>query len=400
MKFDSTLFSLPHVPPPVLTVYLDINPANPRNQGGGYLTWLKSAGQALSKELPRDAKRLFRAQLARVEEYLKMENPRARGLAVFAGPRVWEVVPLQVDVTEELHWGKASLQQMAWMLDEHRLRGAVLIDGSGARFFRFWLGSVTEDEAATFFIDYSSWRKPHLAGTTTSGVGKQFGVQRDQFAERMAAQRRRFANTLAQKIAQWASEGEMSPVVLVGASDDVDEVLAALPAELRPRTAVVRKALSNLAAGDVKKRLEPVLKRWEREYEAALVDELLAAPGAKAAIGLDEALAQLQEGAVLELVVARGMTGQLKECLGCGRFDRSADPVCAHCGGQRRPRTLRTVLPELASLEGVPIEVVSGEAAKKLRAAGGIAVRLSSAPRPGKRPLAPSGKTERAASWR
>jgi len=398
MEFYSTLASLPHVPPPVLTVYLDINPANPRNQGGGYLSWLKSSGQALGKELPRDARRMLRAQLARIEDYLKMENPRARGLAVFAGSHVWEVVPLQVDVTEELHWGKPSLQQMAWMLDEHRLRGAVLIDGSGARFFRFWLGSVTEDEAAKLFIDYSSWRKPHLAGTTVSGLGKQFGVQRDKFEERVAAQRRRFAHGLAQKIVQWASEGEMSPVVLVGMPEDVDEILAELPADFRPRTAVVHKALSNLSTGDLKKRLEPILRRWEREYEATLVDELLDAPGAKAAIGLDEALAQLQDGVVLELVVARGMTGQLKECLGCGRFDRSADPVCARCGGQRRPRTLRTVLPELASLQGIPIEVVSGEAAKKLRAAGGIAARLSSTPRPGKRPPVPGSKAERAAS--
>jgi hypothetical protein len=404
MPNDSALANLPHIPPPILTAYLDVNPANPRNQGTprGYLSWLKSAGQALGRELPRDARKLLKAQLARINDHLAAGAPRARGLAVFAGPHVWEVVPLQVDVAEELHWGKASMQQMAWILDEHRPRGAVLVDGSGARFFRFWLGSVTEDEAMTFFIDFSSWRKPHLRGPATSAVAKQYGVQRDRFANRVAAQRSRFATTLARRIEQWSSEGELSPIVLVGAAPEIDEVAAALPAELRARTPVIRKALSNLSPEDVKKRLAPVLGRWERDYETALVDELLAAGGRRAAIGLDETLAQLQSGSVLELVIARGATGDLRECLACGRLDRSADPVCAACGGERRPRTLRTALPELASVEDVPIEVVSGGAARKLRAAGGVAARLGTlsraAPRPAPRTAAKAGKVEPATS--
>ena len=101
----------------------------------------------------------FRIQLRRIEDYLGTHRPRGRGLLVLAGLHVWEMLPLQVNVTEELHWGKPSLQQMIWVLDEHRPRGAILIDGSGGRFFRFWLGTVTEDEAAAFFIDYSSWEK-------------------------------------------------------------------------------------------------------------------------------------------------------------------------------------------------------------------------------------------------
>lgn len=399
MQLAPALAPLPHLPPPVLTAYLDVNPANPRNQGTprGYLSWLRSTGQALSKELPRDARKAFRAQLERIGDYLASENPGARGMVVFAGPHVWQVLPLQVEVAEELHWGKPSLQQMAWVLDEHRPRGAVLVDGSGARFFRFWLGTVSEDEPAAFFLDFSSWRKPHLVGPSTSGVGKQYGVQRDRVEGRIAAQRSRFAGTLAQRIARWASEGGLSPVVIVGGSGEVDEIAANLPAELRGATAIVRKALSNLSAGDVKKRLAPVLGRWEREYEAALVDALVGARPPRAVAGLDQSLAQLQKGAVRELVIARGMTGTLRQCLACGLIDRSADPVCAVCGGERRPRTLRTVLPELASLAAVPVEVVSGAAAKKLRASGGIGAWLNAAKPAALRARARGGKARSAA---
>src|SRR5688572_29546275 len=124
MPLKMRLSGLPQLPPPVLTAYIDVNPGNPRNQGSrGYLTWLRSTGQALVKELPRNAQAAFRSELKRIETFLITERPRCRALVVLAGPNVWDVVPLQVDVSEELHWGKPSLQQMTWVLDEHRPRG-------------------------------------------------------------------------------------------------------------------------------------------------------------------------------------------------------------------------------------------------------------------------------------
>ena len=87
-SLDSKLLGLAHLPPPVLTAYLDINPANPRNQGTprGYVTWLKSTGQALAKDLPRDARKAFLVQLRRIESYLGTHRPRGRGLLVLALP--------------------------------------------------------------------------------------------------------------------------------------------------------------------------------------------------------------------------------------------------------------------------------------------------------------------------
>lgn len=107
---ERTLSHLPHLPPPVLTAYLDVNPASPRNQGQrGYATWLAATGQALGKQMSARERKLFRTQLTKVENYLCTVRPRARGLAVFAGRDTWQTIPLQVEVTEELHWGKPSL---------------------------------------------------------------------------------------------------------------------------------------------------------------------------------------------------------------------------------------------------------------------------------------------------
>lgn len=377
---QSALLRLPHLPPPVLTAYLDVNPASPRNQGQrGYVTWLAATGQALSRQMSDRDRRLFRAQLRRVEEYLGTARPRARGLVVFAGPKAWEVIPLQVEVAEELHWGKPSLQQMLWVLDEHRPRGVVMIDGTKARFFHLWLGLVTEDKAAAVESALPAGRKKKLVGSSHPGIFGAVGVARDVADDHLAAQRSRFGRELAGRIVRWSETHGLSPIVLAGAGEAIDAALEAMPADFRERVMPVRKASPKISPAEVKAALGPVLKEWERKHEVSLVHALTSTQGSSAAVvGLDETLAALQDGRVRELIIARGLRGTARQCVNCGRADRAADPVCIMCGGERRVRALRTLLPELVNRHDVPVEIVAGKAAKDLRAVGGIGASLRS----------------------
>lgn len=377
---QSAMLRLPHLLPPVLTAYLDVNPASPRNQGQrGYVAWLTSTGQVLSRQMSDRDRRLFRTQLRRVEDYLRTARPRARGLAVFAGPKVWEVIPLQVEVAEELHWGKLSLQQMLWILDEHRPRGVVVLDGAKARFFHLWLGVITEDKAASVDSEFPAGRKKKLIGSSHPGIFGAVGVARDLADKHLAAQRSRFGRVLAQRILRWSETHGLSPIVLAGVGEAIDAAFEAMSADFRARVMPVRKTITKISPAEVNAMLGPVLRAWEREHEVSLVHALTSAQGSSAAaLGLDETLAALQDGRVRELVVARGFSGTLRQCVNCGRADRYADPVCTICAGERRARAVRTLLPELASIHALPVEIVAGKAAKDLRAVGGIGAWLRS----------------------
>jgi hypothetical protein len=382
MSLASKIALLAHLPPPILTAYLDVNPSYSRNQSTprGYIVWLKSAGQALHRELPQDSQKALRLQLRRVERYLKTGRPRSHSLVIFAGPKVWEVIALQVEVTEELHWGKPSLHQMAWVLDEHRPRGAVVINGAGARFFRFWLGSVDESPQYAFSFDVSSWRNPYLVGPSTPGVSKQQGIQRDRVSARAAEQRQHFLKKAAHRIAEWANDANISPIVLVGNVKEIDFITNNLPAELRTQIVPFPKALPQILPAELSKRLKPILNRWEREYEAQVVAEVVAGQrSGQTVIGLRDTLDRLQKGQLRELVVARGLRGSAQQCSSCGWIEETSDTTCTICGSKRQIRTLRTLLPELASMYSVPIEVVAGKAGTTLLAKGGIAGWLRSA---------------------
>jgi hypothetical protein len=71
---DATLISsLPKLEPPILTAYLDTNPASPSNQGqpSGARIWLKSQAKALQANLPRPEQMVVRKQLEPVDRFLE-----------------------------------------------------------------------------------------------------------------------------------------------------------------------------------------------------------------------------------------------------------------------------------------------------------------------------------------
>ena len=128
--------SLPRLPSPVLTVYLDTNPAKPRNQGrpSGARIWLKSHPKEVGSDLSPAERKLFRKQLVRVDRFLGKRPRRERGVVIISGPKTWHALRLQVDVEDEIHWGRASLKQLLWLLEEHQPCGVAVIDRSGLRF--------------------------------------------------------------------------------------------------------------------------------------------------------------------------------------------------------------------------------------------------------------------------
>jgi hypothetical protein len=370
---------VPHLTRPVLSAYLDTNPANRRNQGRppGYMTWLKSQGRFIAEQVSGNEKRLLQQQLLRVFRYLQTRRLRRRGTVIFAGPRSWELLELQVEVSDELHWGRPSFKQLLWILDEHRPMGVVLVKRDAARLFRISFGEIVEERQHAFSIDTSTWRKKDLVGPSHPHAGKTKGSQRDAFQDRVEAQYNRFRRELADHIRHWADKERISPVFLAGPNRIIEAIWASFPAAFRERAALLKGDVWNLPLPDLQSRLSLAMKRWERTHELAMVNHLLASERSpRAAVGIENTLAHLQKGRVRQLVIARGLRGKVYQCDRCSYADRSLRQDCQNCGGPRRVVALRAALPELARHNAAPVEIVAGEAASKLIKKGGVAAWL------------------------
>jgi peptide subunit release factor 1 (eRF1) len=371
--------SLPQIPAPVLTAYLETNPADSRNlrHPPGYLIWLKSQAKNLEERVPQAERKAFREQVQRLKEYLSGNPANTRGLVVFAGPQVWHLFLLRVQTENELFWGSPSLAQLLWLMEEHRPCGVVLVDRSGARFFHYWMGELSEDHEARLNIDTAEWKRKEWTPPSQPGVAGMRGTDRHSFEHRVEAQYVRFFSKEAEHVRAWADRRNLNSVFLAGPPKLVELAWAELPKGLRQRAVLIKEDIEHLPLAEMEARIESEVQRWDREYERALVNRLLdSADGSHAVIGLDTTLADLQEGLTRGIVTVHGIDAEVSECTKCGWTDHLADTICPICGGTRRSASLKSVLPQLARRYKAPLEVVAEDAEEKLRQVGGIGAWL------------------------
>lgn len=368
---------LPELPAPLLTIYLDTNPTKQMIRGlkPDYLTWLESQVKLIAKTIPIGDLPLFFEQVQRADAYLQNHPLQCRGAAIFAGPDTWEFVPLQAKVEDEVHWGTPALAQLFWLLDEHKPHGIVVVGKKRAQIFLWWLGGMVELEEKEFRMEPSKVKEMGPV-SRTAGVRVSHGTNRDVFEHHVDAQYAHYHRQIAEHVGLWCAAEHLDSLFLVGLVEMAEGIRRELPQGLREKTTVIEKDLGWVESQtELEKRIEPFVEKHEREREVALIDDLLGDSRA-VVIGIDETLVQLQQGRIRNLAVVKGLDGSLQQCLKCSWVDRTQDPACPACGGERQVVRLREVVPQLARRYKVSVEVVAGEAARRLQEAGGMGAWL------------------------
>jgi hypothetical protein len=219
-------------------------------------------------------------------------------------------------------------------------------------------------------------KQKEMGPVSRQGVRVSHGTNRDVFEHHVDAQYARYHRQIAQHVDLWCAAEHLDSLFVVGLVEMAKGIWRELPHGLREKTTVVEEDLGWVVSRvELEKRIEPFVERHEREREVVLIDGLLGDTRA-VVIGIDETLVQLQQGRIRNLAVVKGLDGSLKQCVKCMWADRTQDPACPACGGERQIVRLREVLPQLARRYNISVEVVSGEAARRLQEAGGIGAWL------------------------
>jgi peptide subunit release factor 1 (eRF1) len=374
--------------PPVLSLYLDLNPAKPENANRAYALRAKDAMKALS--VPE-------ALAERVLELLKHEVVQAKTLALFANEKRLELFPLQVELplvsgvhTAFLdekesrlltdgalaHYGEPFLLPLVYALDEYERYGVVYVDQERWRVFEVFLGEIAEVKDAFLALDTEAWR--HLS---LDAPGRRFnlggiargGAGQDLFAKRLAAWEERFYKALAHELVRHVEERGFTRLLLMGPEEHTKLFLGYLPKRLKEKVVAELPSLPHPGAspGEVLKRLEPVLEEVERQAEVRLLEELEEAYP-KAAFG-PEVLARVQEGRVELWVLPWHLERELYACDGLYLAEEAQ--ALAYCQNPEK-KPLAVVLPELAAGYAAKLEFVRGEAERRLLERGGMAALL------------------------
>lgn len=361
------------LPSPILSVYLNTSAGNasrhPRVQA--YLAWFEKEAISISRTLlPRETER-FERQVERVEQFLGQRHPKEKALVVFASPENWTVIPLQVSVENELHWGKPAVWQLFRLLSEHNPSCIVVMNHRAARFFMNGLGELTLLEEKTFDVDISQWKKKDLGHFASERVRKTRGRQRDAFEHRLEAQYVKLCHETAEQTTLLCKKHNLTGIFLVGPERLIAPVQAKIPGSVADFVFRVPEDLGNFPSKQLHRQLQPVIDDCQRKQQIAMVTNLLGADQG-AVIGVDEMLAQLQRGAIRSFILAWDVDLDVHQCVKCGWVNRSADPICPTCGAQRRTMALSEILPTLLEKHDTRLEIVTGDAARILERTGGM----------------------------
>jgi hypothetical protein len=373
--FPNTIEPISKLPGPLLTVYLDTDQGKQTNRGlkPGYLIRLESQAKAIAQTIPPKDQDLFREQLERTKAYLQSRPPQCRSVVIFAGSESWEFFPLQVEAEDEVHWGTPALAQLLWLFEEHKPYGIVVPGRKEVRYFLYRLGETRELEKEEFRLQPS--KEKEMGPVSRVGVRVSGGTNRDVFEHHVDAEYAHYHQQIAERIERWCTAEQLESVFLVGLAEMVKAIRKEIPPALVEKIVLVEGSLGWESPAELLDRVEPMVVCHKRKCEMASVEAMLG-DERNAVIGIDEVLAQLQQGRIRRVVVTKGLDGSLQQCMNCLWTDRSSDPVCSVCRGQRKQIGLRDGLPELVRRFNGSLEVVSGEAARKLQGSGGMGAWL------------------------
>jgi peptide subunit release factor 1 (eRF1) len=356
---------------PVLSVYLDIDQSKAANLDRRFEASLKAVLRSIEALLDEKQARSFAADAERARQYVTRLEPRGKGLILFS------------DDSEGFFWAreiKAALRNRAcWddtphvaplleILDEYERYGVVLLDKESARLFTVFIGEIEEH--------YDAMAPAPVRHIKTTGTDRWLSQRRFQSKAEMHVHWhvKHVAEILDKLVDQYALDR-----LLLGGAIEATSALQSLLSK-RVRNRVVERLPLPIKC-DPQEVLEAALeveRRVERQLETRIVEELIIGDvHHPSALGLDPTLRALCEERVWRLIYAQDFNTEGGQCSRCGMLFARAGGSCDYCGAAIKPvDNLLERMVDRALEQDSKVEAVAGDAANRLRQAGGIGAVL------------------------
>jgi predicted Zn-ribbon and HTH transcriptional regulator len=363
----------------VLSLHLDTDPTRPENQRPepAYRIWARQALQTLAEARPKEDRRRILELAERVEERLRGERPRGRGLSVYAADGLWEEFAWPVPVQNRARYGPADVWPVLWLREAYVPYAVLLVHRDHARLLVTHLGEATVVEDEEFHLDTQHWR--FTAGKPPSfakgmGMSSSRGAQRDVYEARVEDHVRRFWSGVAGAAARALEELGVRRLVLGGPQEATAAVAELLPEPAR-RWVVGAVSVPPLEEWPhLRERVLEVAREDHRRRQAQLVEALLGNAGpAGSVLDLESTLQALARHQVLTVAADRDLRAQVRACTACGFATTTAADRCPSCGGPTEELDATLVLPRMARASRADLVLLAD---RTLRPHGGVGALL------------------------
>jgi peptide subunit release factor 1 (eRF1) len=358
--------------PPVLSLYLNVNPARVENNPKATALRVKQTLKALS--VP--------AEFAQEVSSLVSGVLPARTVAVFGRPGALELVPLQVDLPvidgtsgrADARWGEPYLAPLELAIDEFERYGVLYVDSERLRLFEVFLGEIEEmRDTLRASPPGSDDRMRHAKRTHPAYVASRDQAGKDNIARRLGEWTHRFYKHAAVELEAWARACGIDRLILLGPDENVRFFENALPKALRERVVACEPSLSSpdAPASEVLARIEGVIGRVEAEGERRLLEQIRES----GTWGVERCLEELQQGRLQVVAVPWDLQADAWVVSEIDYVTTDEQRARGQANGHRvEQRPLLAILPELAAAYGARVEFLRGENAERVHSElGGLA---------------------------
>jgi peptide subunit release factor 1 (eRF1) len=350
----------------VLSAYLDLEPQ--RQPRHAYRIVLEDLAKEIRSGLDRKTREEFQADVTRVQEWLDGQEPHGNGVAVFVSePRkFFQAHWLPVRVKDHLAWDLTpDVAPLLEVADEYERYAVALVENDRARLFTVFMGAIEESDSV---------RDKEVPPRHDKG-----GVSQSHFQHHHDLHVLWHLKRVAGRLAALFRRRAFDRLILAGPEEVTSELRPLLPDPLARRVAAVVPLETYANEREVLEKTLEIEAGVEREAEERLLQELFetAGAGGRATRGVAPTLEALWLGEVRTLVVADGAQGQGSECPNCGRLEPGNVATCPACGSAMRPvhdvvhRAMARTIEQAGR-----VEVVHGDAARRLLQAGGLGALL------------------------
>ena len=360
---------------PVLSIYLNVNPAEPTNANRAWLARVKDSLKRL--DIPHEVRE-------KAIHELEVIRPAAHTFVVFAADDLIQLYALQVDLPVvdlahgrvEARFGEPYVFPLVYAIDEYARHGVVLLDRTKWRFFKVYLGEISEvaDAFLDLPLDHDHLRKleKRPAERWMQGMVLRGGAEGDRYERHVEAWVHRFYKRAAHILEELVATWNIDALIFMGPHIDTHYFEQCLPRALRQRVVGHAPSLPDPSpsAGEVLRKVAPIIDDKMQAVELALLDEIRDV----GRWSVPTVLKELQMGRFHLLVAPWNLNGDVLHCAR-GLVVTDQREAEAYCPGQSAQRVaLRDVLVDLAAAHGARIEFVHGEAESRLlREFGGLA---------------------------
>jgi peptide subunit release factor 1 (eRF1) len=332
----------------VLSLYLAVDASQMENQAAtpAWQTWLKNALKHVESDLQESHREAWSAICSWLEDFFASYAPSGKTLILFVEKSLQQTYELPILLSNYVSFGEPALTPLLQAINEHKPYLMTLLDHESACIWLVDMNHIEYEEKMQLDVHTEDWPKITLKSSPTRSQYVKAGGSRDRFAHRLEKQIEQFHKKVAKQVLRLSKKYHTDYIVLAGDP----EVSHAFHRFLPNQTFIGPIPVAHhLRPSEIVREVAPFVTEYEHQQELLLVEDTvrLAESGVRCAIGTDVVKA-LAERCVEWLILPSASANE----------------------------SLVDQLTVAALRAGAEVKTVSGVAAERLIAAGGVAARL------------------------